>query len=143
MSRPPAATRLISPIFLRKQSPGKGIGLAGIMYSICCRVLHGDPRSLQPVTRSEFAKCRIRLFSSDARKICRKVKIFSGLSRVGRSDFSRGARCAKYSAPKPKRPKKTEEASASSVDENSTVAEPQLALRLLSSLAAARAAPEP
>src|ERR1700722_6511165 len=98
MSRPPAATRLISPIFLGKQSPGKGIGLAGIMYSICCRVLHGDPRSLQPVTRSEFAKCRIRLFSSDARKICRKVKIFSGLSRVGRGDFSRGGRWAKRSA---------------------------------------------
>src|ERR1700722_13159399 len=36
----------------------------------------GDPRSLQPVTRSEFAKCRIRLFFCDARKICRKSKIF-------------------------------------------------------------------
>src|ERR1700722_6004980 len=106
MSRPPAATRLISPIFLGKQSPGKGIGLAGIMYSICCRVLHGDPRSLQPVTRSEFAKCRIRLFSSDARKICRKVKIFCGRSRVGPGDFSRGARWAKRSPGKTAEAKK-------------------------------------
>jgi hypothetical protein len=39
MSQPPGATRLISPIFLGKQSPGKEIGLAGIRYSIFCRVL--------------------------------------------------------------------------------------------------------
>ena len=39
MWQPPGATVLISPIFLGKQSPGKEIGLAGIRYSIFCRVL--------------------------------------------------------------------------------------------------------
>src|SRR5579862_3176586 len=114
MSRPPAATRLISPIFLGKQSPGKGIGLAGIMYSICCRVLHGDPRSLQPVTRSEFAKCRIRLFSGDARKICRKMKIFSGAVRSFAGDFFRRRAPREALGPETAEGKKKEEARASS-----------------------------
>src|SRR3984957_20080895 len=53
----------------------------------------GDPRSLQPVTRSEFAKCRIRLFFCDARKICRKLKIFStGTRRRESPELSRWPR---------------------------------------------------
>jgi hypothetical protein len=78
MSQPPGATKLISPIFLGKRSPGKEIGLAGIMYSIFCRVLHRRSSLSQRLTRSELAKCRIRLFFCDARKICGVAKIISG-----------------------------------------------------------------
>lgn len=46
-----------------------------------------DPRSLQPVTWSEFAKCRIRLFCFDARRICKESEIFWGRAGARLPEF--------------------------------------------------------
>src|SRR5271156_5108385 len=47
-----------------------------------------DPRSLPPVTWSESAKCRIRLFRFDARRMCKETKIICTRATLRSPGFS-------------------------------------------------------
>lgn len=99
MSQPPGATRLISPIFLGKQSPGKEIGLAGIRYSIFCRVLRqAIPALFNQLHGASSQNAEYVYFDLMQEEYAQNQKYFTGEQRRDTRDFpplsgTRGARC--------------------------------------------------
>jgi hypothetical protein len=99
MSQPPGATRLISPIFLGKQSPGKEIGLAGIRYSIFCRVLRqATPALFNQLHGASSQNAEYVYFDLMQEEYAQNQKYFTGEQRRDTRDFpplsgTRGARC--------------------------------------------------
>jgi hypothetical protein len=99
MSQPPGATRSISPIFLGKQSPGKEIGLAGIRYSIFCRVLRqAIPALFNQLHGASSQNAEYVYFDLMQEEYAQNQKYFTGEQRRDTRDFpplsgTRGARC--------------------------------------------------
>jgi hypothetical protein len=85
MSRPPAATELILPIFLEKKSPGREIGLGRIGCSIFCLVLHRrSTLSLSCVPGASSQNAEYVYFFPMQEKYAANRKYFRGRAAVGR-----------------------------------------------------------
>src|ERR1700722_12169537 len=99
MSQPPEATRLISPIFWGKQSPGKEIGLAGIRYSIFCRVLRqAIPALFNQLHGASSQNAEYVYFDLMQEEYAQNQKYFTGEQLPDSRDFpplsgTKGARC--------------------------------------------------